>query len=202
MIEINTQSSIKIDNFYFDPFKIGIETNDAKIVFITHAHYDHFDIDSIKKVINDHTIIVIPNDDEIKKCLTSYNTYIVEPGKEYEIDGIKFKTVRAYNTNKPFHKKEYNWIGYILYLDKTYYIMGDTDDTLEAREVKCDYLFIPVGGTYTMDYKEAANLTNYIKPKTVTPIHYGSIVGEREDGERFEKLVDSNIEVKKIINNI
>lgn len=68
--------------------------------------------------------------------------------------------------------------------------MGDTDIIDEAKKVKCDHLFIPIGGTYTMDYNEAAKLTNIIKPKIVTPIHYGSIVGKKEDGEKFKKLID------------
>ena len=199
MIEINTQSSIKIDNIYFDPFKIVKNYKDAKIIFITHPHYDHFDIDSIKKIENENTIFVIPNDEEIKTILNNKKIIIVEPNKEYGVKGIKFKTTPAYNINKPFHKKEYGWVGYIVYLDKKYYIMGDTDSIEEAKNIKCDHLFIPIGGTYTMDYKEAANLTNIIKPKIVTPIHYGSIVGRKEDEKYFEKLVDNNIKVENKI---
>ena len=199
MIEINTQSSIKIDNIYFDPFKINKETKDAKIIFITHSHYDHFDIESIKKIENENTIFIIPNDDNIKSKLKQKKVLIVKPNEEYEVENIKFKTVPAYNTNKPYHKKEYGWVGYIVYLDKIYYIMGDTDYIEEAKKVSCDYLFIPIGGTYTMDYKEAANLTNIIKPKIVTPIHFGSIVGRKEDGEKFSKLVEKEIEVINIL---
>ena len=44
-----------------------------------------------------------------------------------------------------------------------------------------------------MDYKEAADYTNSIKPKYVIPIHYGTIVGDLEDGNKFASLVDSNI---------
>ena len=55
-ITVNTQSSIKIDNIYFDPFKISSEIHDASMIFITHSHYDHFDLDSINKVKNDKTI--------------------------------------------------------------------------------------------------------------------------------------------------
>lgn len=33
------------------------------------------------------------------------------------------------------------------------------------KKVKCDVAFVPVGGTYTMDFKEAAQLINEIKPK-------------------------------------
>ena len=53
--------------------------------------------------------------------------------------------------------------------------------------------FVPVGGVYTMDYQEAAELVNEIKPKIAVPTHYGSIVGHKEDGMSFSKLVDPNI---------
>ena len=56
--------------------------------------------------------------------------------------------------------------------------------------------FVPVGGTYTMDYKEAAELINEIKPKVAVPTHYGSIVGSKDDGAKFAKLVDKDIEVE------
>ena len=195
MITINTQSSIKINNIYFDPFKIKEEMHDAKAIFITHPHYDHFDKESIDKIINDETIIITPNDEEIIRKLYNYNLFVVKPNNEYEVSNIKFKTLPAYNNNKPFHKKQYDWVGYLIYLDQTYYIAGDTDAIEESQNVKCDYLFIPIGGTYTMDFKEAAALTNIIKPKIVTPIHYGSIVGNKEDGVKFEKLIDKNIKV-------
>lgn len=196
MIEINTQSSIKINNIYFDPFEIKEEKKDAKIIFITHSHYDHFDIESINKIENDNTIFVIPNDKTIKEKLNKRKLLVIEPNKEYEIENIKFKTKPAYNINRPYHKKEYGWVGYIIYLDKIYYIMGDTDKIKEAKQTSCDHLFIPIGGTYTMDYKEAADLTNIIKPKIVTPIHYGTIVGKKEYGEKFKELIDSNIKVE------
>lgn len=201
MIEINTQSSIKIDNIYFDPFRINNKTSDAKLIFITHSHYDHFDLNSIDNIINDETIIIIPNDKELINKLKKYNTLIVEPNNEYEIKSIKFKTIPSYNTNKPFHKKEYDWVGYLVDLDKKYYIMGDTDIIEEAKTVKCDHLFIPIGGTYTMDYKEAAKLTNIIKPKVVTPIHYGSIVGSKEDENKFQKLINEEIETQLLLKN-
>lgn len=201
MIEVNTQSSIKINDIYFDPFKIDEELHDARIIFITHPHYDHFDVTSIKKVMNESTVFIVPKDQEILNKLRGYNVVQVEPGFEYNMFNIKFKTVAAYNIDSSFHKKEYGWLGYVLYLDRSYYIMGDTDDIKEAYQVKCDYLFIPIGGTYTMDYKKAALLTNSIKPKVVIPIHYGTIVGKKDDGIKFSNLIDKEIEVKNIIVN-
>ena len=52
---------------------------------------------------------------------------------------------------------------------------------------------MPIGGTYTMDFKEAAKLINEIKPKIVVPIHYGSIVGTKQDAEDFKKLLRPTI---------
>ena len=51
--------------------------------------------------------------------------------------------------------------------------------------------FLPVGGTYTMNYKEAADLANALNVKTVVPTHYGSVAGKKEDGENFKRLVES-----------
>ena len=193
-ITINTQSSIKIDHIYFDPFKIENETHDAELIFITHSHYDHFDIDSINKIKNDNTIIIIPDDDNIKSKLDNYN--VVLPNNTYEFNNITVDTIPSYNVNKKFHPKENNWLGYIITLDnETYYIMGDTDINDDNLIVKCDYLFIPIGGTYTMDYKEASELTNIIKPKIVFPIHFGSIVGDKEDYNKFKDLINNEIEV-------
>ena len=62
--------------------------------------------------------------------------------------------------------------------------------------MKCDVAFVPIGGTDTMDYKEAAELINEIKPKIAVPTHYAAIVGAKEDGENFVKLLDSEIECK------
>ena len=106
------------------------------------------------------------------------------------VQEIKFGTVPAYNTNKTFHPKENDWIGYIITLDGIrYYIAGDTDITEENRKVKCDVAFVPVGGTYTMDFKEAAQLINEIQPKIAVPIHYGSVVGKVQDAVDFVGLL-------------
>ena len=50
-----------------------------------------------------------------------------------------------------------------------------------------------------MDYKEAAELINEIKPKIAVPTHYGSIVGEKSDGISFSKLVSPEIEVEVLM---
>ena len=202
-IQVLCHSSIKINEgkiIYFDPFKINKQYNDADIIIITHDHYDHYSEEDIDKVIKPDTTIVIPEGMQVKllkKGVKNSNIITVEPEKTYVVEGLKFETIPAYNINKAFHPKDNGWVGYILEIDGIrYYIAGDTDITEENKRVKCDIAFVPVGGTYTMDFKEAAELVNEIKPKVAVPIHYGSIVGTSEDAINFQKLLNPEIKCK------
>lgn len=68
----------------------------------------------------------------------------------------------------------------------------------DNKNVKCDVLFVPIGGKYTMDVKDAAIFTNIIKPKIVIPTHYGCIIGSKNLSSEFLKLINSDTEVKII----
>lgn len=199
-IEVLCHNSIRINKgkvIYVDPFKIKEKYNDADIIYITHDHFDHYSEEDIEKVRNDKSVIVVPKcllDKVLKIGFRQENIITVEPNKQYETQGIKFETVPAYNINKEFHPKENKWVGYIIEIEGTrYYIAGDTDVTEDNRNIKCDVAFVPVGGTYTMNFKEAAMLVNEIQPKIAVPTHYGNIVGNKEDGSKFLKLLDSQI---------
>ena len=54
---------------------------------------------------------------------------------------------------------------------------------------------LPVSGKYVMDAEEAANAANLIRPEVAIPMHYGSIIGSKEDAEKFKSLVDEDIKV-------
>jgi L-ascorbate metabolism protein UlaG (beta-lactamase superfamily) len=199
-IEVLYHSSIKINTnkiIYFDPFKIDNNYNDADIIFITHDHYDHYSEEDIDKVKNNNTIIIAPEElltKLLKKGFRKDCIITVMPNEKRIVEGIKFETIPAYNINKAFHPKENGWVGYIIELKGIrYYIAGDTDITEENKNVKCDVAFVPVGGTYTMTSKEAAELVNIISPKIAVPIHYGSIVGTKQDATDFITLLNENI---------
>ena len=199
-ITINTQSSIRIESekvIYFDPFKIEKETHDADFVFITHDHYDHFELDSLKKVMNDNTLVIIPDSMFLKVVpyMNQKQVRGVVPNEEYVINGLSFSTIPSYNINKNFHPRSSNFVGYLVNIDdQKVLVTGDTDKTPELLNVKCDIAFVPIGGTYTMDYKEAAEAINHIKPTLVIPTHFGSIVGNKTDANKFAELLDSDIE--------
>lgn len=200
-------STIKMvsDNkvIYFDPYNIKLEYKDADIIFITHSHYDHFSEDDINKIKKENTKIVISKDiydNVLKLGFLKDNIIVVTPNNNYQIDNINFNTIPAYNIDKAFHSKNNNWVGYIFNINNyKYYIAGDTDITEENKKVICDVAFLPIGGIYTMDYKEAATLANIIEPRIVVPIHYGTIVGNIEDAYKFKELLNDNIRCEIMI---
>ncbi len=206
-IELFTHSSIRIKDkgktIYVDPYDMRDEPHDADFILVTHDHYDHFSPDDIAKVEKPDTILVVPEKMEGKAQEVSSlvgRTVSVSPGIYKEIDGMEFETVPAYNNLKPFHPKGAGWVGYIVRLQgQSIYIAGDTSITKEAKDVKCDVAMIPIGGTYTMDAKKAAELINIIRPSVAIPTHYGSVVGKKEDAEAFKGLVKEPVKVEIIM---
>ena len=203
-VKVLFHSSIRIEDdvtVYIDPYNIKENLNDADYIFITHEHYDHFSPEDIMKIIKNDTIIisvpsVIKKSEDIQP--ESEKRIAVRPNEKYELKDLNFETTVAYNRLKPFHPKGKEWVGYIITLNGiSYYIAGDTDELEDLKRIKCDVALVPVGGTYTMNYKEAANLVNNINPKVAIPTHYGSVVGTIEDADDFGKLVNKNIKVKK-----
>ncbi len=202
MIEVNVQSSIKLTGtkiIYFDPLMMN-DVHDADYIFITHTHYDHLELESIKKIIKEDTIIIGPFDIEDKLDGINNKIIYMKPLDELELPQIKVKGLHSYNLDKSFHKKEYDWLGYYLEFDnKKYYIAGDTDALDENKNLDVDVAFVPIGGVYTMDYSEAADFINEMKPKEVIPIHYGMVVGTKEDFLYFKDLVKESV-VSEYIN--
>jgi len=203
-IKINCHSSICIDNnIYIDPFKINKRLNNAKLVLITHPHFDHLDIESIKNIINNQTIIICTNDSKeqlISNNISEEFIVVINPNENKTINNINVSTFPSYNINKQFHPKDNNWIGYKITIDGiSYLICGDSDLTDELKSQTTDVLFVPIGGTYTMNELEAANLANIIKPNLVIPVHYGEIVGDKSLEDKFIKNLDNSINFKIII---
>ena len=195
-IEVLYHSCIRMNKekmIYIDPYHIEKNYNDADMIFITHDHYDHYSEEDIDKVRKNNTIFIVPENllnKLIKKGINDENIITLDPGDAENIDGIKVEAIHSYNIDKPFHPKENNWLGYVIEIDGVrYYIAGDTDITEENKKIKCDVAFVPVGGTYTMNFSEAAQLINIIKPKIAVPIHYGSVVGTKQDATDFVKLL-------------
>lgn len=188
---------IKYNNLviFIDPFKINNNEDKADFILSTHPHFDHFSEEDIKKICTQNTTLIVVKELENKATqLKPKKVISVSPEQSFNLENISFETVRAYNINKNFHPKANNWVGYIININGIrLYHAGDTDFIPEMKNIKTDIAFLPIGGTYTMNYKEAADAANSFNPSVAIPIHYGSIVGTKADAQNFVKNLNSNI---------
>lgn len=184
---------------YTDPFKLSSGVDKADIILITHEHYDHCSIADIKKIVKPETIIVTVPDCQSKLSgLEIANITLVRPGNKVNVKGTLIEAVPAYNTNKKFHPKENEWVGFIMTINGTrVYHAGDTDFIPEMKNLQdIGIALVPVSGSYVMTAEEAANAVNTFKPKVAIPMHYGAgVVGTRDDAEKFKGLAKVRVEI-------
>jgi L-ascorbate metabolism protein UlaG (beta-lactamase superfamily) len=177
---------------FTDPFELR-KRDTADIILITHEHYDHCSPEDVEKIQGADTVIVATEDcgEKLKG-----NVRTVRPGDRITVEGVEIEAVPSYKTNKEFHTKARNWVGYVFTVNgQRIYLAGDTDRIPEMKEIRCDIALLPVSGTYVMTAEEAAQAALDIKPATAIPMHYGAIVGDESDAERFRKALEGRIDV-------
>ena len=171
---------------YIDPFRLNENAQKADVIFCTHPHYDHFSPEDIAKIAKPDTVVVCNASCEQEVTAKKIS---VHPGDKGEVYGIGYETVPAYNLKIPNHRKELGHTGFILTIDgEKLYHAGDTDAVPELENIRADIALLPVGGTYTMDAKQAAVLAAKIGAQITVPMHFGGPVGTPQDGENFKKL--------------
>jgi len=174
-----------------DPWKVPPSAaRPVDLVLVTHDHYDHCSPDDVARVSGPATQVLAPSDAAAKLGPAAQ---AISPGEVLAVSGVAVEAVPAYNLNKQFHPKVNGWLGYVVTLGgERIYVAGDTDRTPEMDEVKADVAVVPVGGTYTMTADAAVNR---MKPLTAVPIHFGDIVGSKDDANRFAALCDVPVKI-------
>lgn len=141
-----------------DPFDetVGYKTfnGDVDVVTISHRHFDH-----------DYT-----------KNLDLSKTHILDKVGMFNICDIPITGFPSFHDEVKGTKRGENTI-YIINVDG-YKIchLGDLGHILNKDEIaslgNIDILLIPVGGNYTIDAKEASELTKFLKSHIIIPMHY------------------------------
>jgi len=140
-----------------DPFdkKIGIKPyfGAADIVTVSHDHYDHNNIESLKG-----------------------GPFVVKNPGEYEVKNIFITGFSTFHDKKQGSERGLNTVYTIDAEDIRLCHLGDLGEKLSDKIIEhlgqVDILMIPVGGIYTIDAKEADELIDRIEPAIVLPMHY------------------------------
>ncbi len=185
---------------YIDPYQIKENSEKADLIFITHSHYDHCSVGDMQKIVKEGTKIVMPADcqSKITRFNVPINMEIIEPNQEFEIGEIKVSTLPSYNLDKHFHPKDESWVGYLIKMNNVLvYHPGDCDLIPEMQKLtgykqpgKEFVALLPVGGRFTMNAEEAAEAAKLIKPTIAIPMHYGSIIGTKDDAQEFKEICE------------
>ncbi|WP_027719316.1 MBL fold metallo-hydrolase [Desulfovirgula thermocuniculi] len=176
-----------------DPYNLKSVPAKADLVLVSHDHFDHCDVPSVRLVAGADAMLLAPSNAVGK--LQGLGTFReVKPGDEVAVKGLRIKVVPAYNVRaerQNFHPRTYGGVGYLLELaGKIIYHPGDTDVIPEMDSLgKVDIALLPVSGVYVMDAEEAAEAVRRIKPAHAVPMHYGAgVAGTRDDAEKFARL--------------
>ena len=183
---------------YIDPYQIKEGLPKADYVFITHDHFDHCSFSDLNKIVKKGTRVIIPAgcQSKVARFSVPVRMEVVESGQELDFGTLKADVFPAYNTDKSFHPKEYGFVGYLIKMDEVLiYHAGDTDVIPEMQKLtgynskaKNFIALVPVGGRYTMTPEEAFEAVKIIKPSVAIPMHWGSVVGDKDDAEEFKEL--------------
>lgn len=184
---------------YVDPYRVR-PGEPADLILITHGHYDHFSPDDLKAIAKRGTTAVAPPAvaEQLKGRVVS-----IEPGESHELEGVDVRAVAAYNTNKldsegrPFHPREAGLVGYVITVGGfSIYHSGDTDVIPEMDQAAgVDVALLPVSGTHVMTATEAAEAARRIGPRVAVPMHWGTLIGSRDDAEQFAELSSVPVEI-------
>jgi L-ascorbate metabolism protein UlaG (beta-lactamase superfamily) len=165
---------------YVDPYSQVADYSQlpqADIIFITHEHEDHFDLQAISSVRKQGTIIVVT-----ERCaLKLLDGSTMKNGDEQIFDGLRVRAVPAYNiihhreNGLPYHPKGFG-NGYVIDLSGlAVYVAGDTENIPEMKALSdsVDIAFLPMNLPYTMTPEMVAEAVCSFLPRIVYPYHYG-----------------------------
>jgi L-ascorbate metabolism protein UlaG (beta-lactamase superfamily) len=181
---------------YFDPWEAGGPA--ADLILITHDHFDHCDPPTVKTLCGPRTRIVTEPASAARLKAEGFNQVtVMAPGDEIEIAGVGLKAVPAYNTNKDFHPREKNYLGFVVTLDGlSLYHAGDTDRIEEMKGLKAQVALLPVSGTYVMTAEEAVQAALDLSPAMVIPMHFNKIVGDESMAKAFAEALKGRLDVE------
>jgi L-ascorbate metabolism protein UlaG (beta-lactamase superfamily) len=174
---------------YIDPYVLPRGCQPADVILYSHGHHDH--CVAAPSITTSRTILIGNN------C--KLPARVIKIGGMEKIGGITIEAVHAYNIGKPFHPRDFGAGFIIRFKTASVYFAGDTDLIPEMGGYKCDIALLPIGGTYTMDAREAADAVLLIKPKLAVPMHFNYLSDTRADPSEFARLVEEKTERKTVV---
>ncbi len=151
--EIGNNKKIVIDPHDGKSIGLPVPKPNADLVFVTHEHFDH-------NAIN----------------VVSGNFKVVDKTGDFKFEDVEGKVITAYHDDSQGSKRGTIRIFRFKTGGFVFVHVGDLGHLLDENMIKelknPDFLFLPVGGNYTINGEQAYKVTESLNPKVVVPMHY------------------------------
>lgn len=177
------------------PFLFSPQNMDLDLILATHAHYDHFDPDSMPFLMQDPKTRLVAacdvKEEAEKLCLDNQRITYLKVGEIFENEAVSIKAMPCDHGDEAPEA-----IGLRIEMDgKKIYIAGDTcyrEDYFQNAEVQnLDVFIMPINGAYgNLGEKEGAQAASLIKPKLCIPCHFWNFAGHFGNPQLFMEEMD------------
>jgi L-ascorbate metabolism protein UlaG (beta-lactamase superfamily) len=155
------------------------------VVLLSHSHWDHLDLGSLRLLGADVRLIVPRGMGRRLRARGFRDVVEVVPGDTLPVGGLTIETVPALHRGfgPPIGPTELA-VGYVIGGSRSVYFAGDTAlfDGLRALDRGLDLALIPVWGwgprarpSDHLDPLGAAEAVRLIRPRVAVPIHWGTL---------------------------
>jgi L-ascorbate metabolism protein UlaG (beta-lactamase superfamily) len=174
-------------------------------ILLTHGHGDHMSDAVPVATKHGSTVVAIYELADYVARKGVAHTIGMNLGGTVRLDDVAATMVEAKHSAgvQDEHGTHYVGVaaGYVLTIEEgpVLYHAGDTavfGDMQLIRELYApEVAMLPIGGHFTMGPKEAALAVRFLAPKTVLPIHFGTVPQLTGTPQALAALVDSTVEV-------
>ena len=160
---------------------------DIDLVLISHLHWDHLDVPSLRALGMDVPIVVSIGGGAWLRGIGFSNVREMAAGDDLEVGGVAVGAVEAYHSAfRPPAGPSADPVGYMVRGSRSVYFAGDTDlfegmGALARPGEVIDVALLPVWGWGPtlgrgrhLDPERAAHALRLIRPRVAVPIHWGT----------------------------
>jgi L-ascorbate metabolism protein UlaG (beta-lactamase superfamily) len=185
----------------------SVEIPSADAVLVSHVHWDHLDLPSLRLVGLEKPIFVPHGSEGLLRRHGFTHVTGVAPGSQVEFGGVRVLVTYAEHRarRRPWGTRPPS-LGFVVDASTRIYFAGDTDLFLEMADLApVDLALLPIDGWGRLvgpghlDARRAAEAVRRLRPRLVVPIHWGTYspnirarvrrINDRSALEEFVELV-------------
>jgi len=174
--------------------------DDLGAILISHVHYDHLDMRSLKSLSRDVPVVAPRGTRRVLRRFSDVRE--LEVYGETEVGGVTVRAVPAEHGGARLNLRSAPSLGYVIEGSRSVYFAGDTDlfPEMVGLSPGLDVALVPVAGWGSkvgaghLDARRAAAAVRMLEPKVAVPIHWGTLSTpgrpvSSEPALDFERLV-------------